>query len=199
MAKVYMFDPETREFMGEEDAFVEPVKGKDVEAVNATLFPPIPDIPAGYSQVFRRGVWTVVEDHRGQRALDIANRRFYTVSQLGNIPTGHVTVHKDMEKDYLEHPHHYGFSESSFFRLEEDAIAAIDLEDDKQKKLDERYALFDFADWRMQRALDTGDSEEQQRIRDYRSFLRDFTKRDTWWELPIPSLDEFIKETKEKS
>ncbi|MDR1528404.1 MAG: hypothetical protein LBS22_02345 [Puniceicoccales bacterium] len=65
--------------------------------------------------------------------------------------------------------------------------------------MDERYALFGFADWRMQRALDTGDSEEQQHIRDYRSFLRDFTKRDTWWELPIQAMNEFIKETKEKS
>jgi hypothetical protein len=51
--------------------------------------------------------------------------------------------------------------------------------------------VFTIADWRIQRTLDNGDSEEQQRIRHYRNYLRNFTKRDTWWEAPILSMEEF--------
>jgi hypothetical protein len=51
--------------------------------------------------------------------------------------------------------------------------------------------MFTIADWRMQRVLDNSDLEEQQRIRHYRNYLRNSTKRDSWWEAPILSMEEF--------
>jgi hypothetical protein len=199
MAKVYMFDIETREYLCTEDAFVEPVRGQDVNAINATLFPPLPDIPKGYVQVFKGGAWMAVQDHRNKRAFDIENKRFYTISQLGNVPSGHVIVDGETEREFRERPDHFVVTDD-IYRLREDAIAAIDLEDDKRKKRETRNAMLASINWKVFRAEDAirlngsdgyDGEEELHDLAQYRQYLRDFTKQDTWWTLPILPLEEF--------
>jgi hypothetical protein len=200
MAKVYMFDIETREFLKEEDAFVEPVRGQDVNAINATLFPPLPNVPKGYVQVFKRGAWMAVQDHRHKRAFDIENKRFHTISQLGNVPKGHVLVDGDTEREYREHPDHFVVTETSLSKRNQDEIDIIDLEDAKRRKREARDAMLLSTDWKVFRAEDAirlyglndldGD-EKIHHLAQYRQYLRDFTNQDTWWEAPILSLEEF--------
>jgi hypothetical protein len=204
MAKVFIFDPETREYMGQEDAFVEPVNGMDLCSPNGTFLPPLADVPPGHSQIFQGGKWRLVPDHRGKRALDIANGRFYTISQLGNVPHGHTTVEGDTERHYREHPTHYVVTESSLTKRSDEEISAIDQEDAMRRKRKERDTILSSIDWKVFReedAIRLNISEEEGTIHHlagYRQYLRDFTKQDAWWQVPILSMDEFINETKEK-
>jgi hypothetical protein len=204
MAKVFIFDPETREYMGEEDAFVEPVNGMDLCSPNGTFLLPLADVPPGHSQIFQGGEWRLVPDHRGKRAVDIASGQFYTISKLGNMPKGHAIVDGQTEKNYLEHPHHYVATESSIEKRSEEEIAAIKLEDAKRRKRNERDAMLSSIDWKVFReedAIRLNISEEEDAIHHlaaYRQYLRNFTKHDAWWEDTIPSLDEFNNKEREK-
>jgi hypothetical protein len=59
MAKGYIFDTETREYVGEEEAFVDPVNGSDLCLPNGTFLPPLADVPPGHSQIFQGGQWRI--------------------------------------------------------------------------------------------------------------------------------------------
>jgi hypothetical protein len=68
--KNYTFNPETREDVGEEYAFVEPVNGSDLSQPNDTFFEPFSYVPSGHSQVFRGRAWRIVPDFRGRTVFD---------------------------------------------------------------------------------------------------------------------------------
>jgi hypothetical protein len=81
----------------------------------------------------------------------------------------------------------------------EEEIAAIIVEEIKLAKRQERDAMFSTVDWKVARAEDATRLQVYDgcdEIRDfarYRQYLRDFTKRQDWWTLPILPYDEFIK------
>ena len=192
MNKVYIFDTETREFLGEEDAFVDPVNGMDLCLPNGTFLPPLVDVPQGHSQVFQGGKWRMVHDFRGKRAFDCANRWFYTISSLGNLPDGHVIVDENVETLYREHPDHFVVTATSLSKRGEEEIDTIARENAKRHKRDTRNAILSSIDWKVFReedairlnGLDRQDDEIHDLAR-YRQYLRDFTKQDSWWENPI--------------
>jgi hypothetical protein len=205
--KVFTFDPLTREYTGEEDAFVEPVNGMDLCSPNGTFLAPLADVPPGNSQIFQGGEWRLVPDHRGKRALDISSKRFYTISQLGSLPTGHVTVDEDMERDYLDHPDHYILTNTSFSKRSEEEVAAIEVGTAKRRKRSERDAMLSSTDWKVFRKEDAirlgisadGAADTINLLALYRQYLRDFTKQEGWWDTPILSLEEFENNEKELS
>lgn len=195
--QVYIFDSDSGEFLRGEDIFLCPVSGGPLLPSNGTFLPPPQDIPPNRVAVFRNGGWALVDDFRGQRKFDIQTKRFSTVTAIGPLPQTHVIVDGDTEQEYREHPDHFVVTDN-IYRLGQDEISRKEAQKEQNRNRHRRENMFAVADWRMQRAMDNGDLDEQQWIRYYRNFLRDFTKQYRWWELTIPSLEEFIKE-KEQS
>ena len=190
MNKVYIFDTETREFLGEEDVFLCPITEGPLLPTNGTFLPPPQNIPPNHVPVFRNNTWELVDDFRGQRKFDPQTKRISTVTAIGPLPQTHVIIPKATEREYLEHPDHFVVTDN-IYRLGEDEISKMEVRKKRDRKSHERRNMFATADWRMQRAVDTGDADDISRIREYRNYLRDFTNNDNWWEIPILSLDEF--------
>ncbi len=59
---VFNFSPDTKEFIGESDAYIAPNTGLPR---NCTQTPP-PEIKQGFTPVWLGEEWQLVEDHRGQ-------------------------------------------------------------------------------------------------------------------------------------
>jgi hypothetical protein len=199
MRKVYIFNPETREYVGEEYAFVEPVNGSDLCLPNGTFFEPFSYVPSGHSQVFHGGAWRIVPDFRGRTAFDTTTQQFETITQLGNIPDSKIIVDDATKQDYLAHPSYYVVTETSLAKRSDGEIADINIEEAARVKRRERNAMFSTVDWKIARAEDAtrlhlydGYNEILDCAR-YRQYLRDFTKHQDWWTLPILTQEEFIK------
>jgi hypothetical protein len=72
----------------------------------------------------------------------------------------HVIVDRDMEQEYREHPDDFLVTDN-IYCLGDDEISKMEARKEQNRKLCKRKNMFTIADWRMQRALDNGDLEEQ--------------------------------------
>lgn len=70
------------------------------------------------------------------------------------------------------------------------------LDEAKQAKRYERNNHLIDADWRLQRAQDERDVAEEEVVREYRRYLRDFTDVPNWWNCEILSFEEFSEGVK---
>lgn len=87
---IYNLSSSTNEFIGKGDGFIPANTG--LPAYSTDIAPP--SVSDGFVAVFNfeSGKWTVVEDHRGKTVYDIHTGNATTISQLGNLPDGVVTV-----------------------------------------------------------------------------------------------------------
>jgi hypothetical protein len=200
--QVYIFDSDSGEFLRGEDIFLCPVTGGPLLPPNGTFIPPPQHIPPSRVAVFRDGRWVLVDDFRGQRKFDPRTKQFSNVTTIGPIPQSHVIVDGDTEREYMEHPDHYVATNTAFSKRSDEEIAAIDREDARYHRRNDRDAMLSSVDWKVcreQDAIRLNISEHEAadtilHLARYRQYLRDFTKQEDWWDIPIPSLEEFIKE-----
>jgi hypothetical protein len=88
-------------------------------------------------------------------------------------------------------------TENSFAKRSDEEISAIILGDAKRCKRNERDAMLSAIDWKVFREEDairldiSGEVDAIHLLAAYRQYLRDFTKRDGWWDLPILPMDDF--------
>lgn len=87
---IYNLSSSTNEFIGKGDGYIPANTG--LPAYSTDIAPP--SASDGFVAVFNfeSGKWTVVEDHRGKTVYDIHTGNATTISQLGNLPDGVVTV-----------------------------------------------------------------------------------------------------------
>lgn len=95
---VYKYDELTKEYIGVETAFIDPLEselqGKEIFLLpaNATFTAPLV-VKDGYAQVFKDGVWNYIEDHRGEEYW-LPDDEFGTpareMKELGSFPEGAV-------------------------------------------------------------------------------------------------------------
>jgi hypothetical protein len=75
----------------------------------------------------------------------------------------------------------------------------LQIEQQKEKKRWARNRAFGEVDWRAWRNIDQetmqlSPDDDWKKIADYRRYLRDFTRLENWWTLPIPTYEQFLKE-----
>jgi len=78
--KVYSYHPISREFTYEEDAFIDPIRGKAILPAHATFKKPDLEIPEGFVAIFdnaKDGNWELIEDHRGT---------VYNILEINHLP-----------------------------------------------------------------------------------------------------------------
>ena len=87
---IYNLSSSTNEFIGKGDGYIPANTG--LPAYSTDIAPP--SASDGFVAVFNfeSGKWAVVEDHRGKTVYDIHTGSATTISQLGNLPDGVVTV-----------------------------------------------------------------------------------------------------------
>lgn len=87
---IYNLSSSTNEFIGKGDGYIPANTG--LPAYSTDIAPP--SVSDGFVAVFNfeSGKWTVVEDHRGKTVYNIHTRSATTISQLGNLPDGVVTI-----------------------------------------------------------------------------------------------------------
>ncbi|WP_115190427.1 tail fiber assembly protein [Citrobacter braakii] len=87
---IYNLSSSTNEFIGKGDGYIPANTG--LPAYSTDIAPP--SASDGFVAVFNfeSGKWTVVEDHRGKTVYNIHTGSAITISQLGNLPDGVVTV-----------------------------------------------------------------------------------------------------------
>lgn len=87
---IYNLSSSTNEFIGKGDGYIPANTG--LPAYSTDIAPP--SVSDGFVAVFNfeSGKWTVVEDHRGKTVYNIHTGSAITISQLGNLPDGVVTI-----------------------------------------------------------------------------------------------------------
>lgn len=87
---IYNLSSSTHEFIGKGDGYIPANTG--LPAYSTDIAPP--SVSDGFVAVFNfeSGKWTVVEDHRGKTVYNIHTGSATTISQLGNLPDGVVTI-----------------------------------------------------------------------------------------------------------
>ncbi len=162
--KIYMFDEVTKEYLGEEDALIDPLEtqkqGKPIYllAANATFERP-PAAKPGYARIFADG-WQYVDDNRGKTAVN-AERGIFEVDYPGE-KGGDTIVTDEMQK---------GLDNGDFIVDEGKVIAKSECLKAAEKR-EERNMLiaatdkFMFADYPIA-------EDERERYRQYRKYLRD--------------------------
>lgn len=95
MTIIYLFDPETGEYVGTKEARLDPF-GKELlpdhnHKSRTTIAPP--EVEDGYARVFDRDAqaWKQVEDHRKDTVYDIKGGREKKIKALGPLPRNVTT------------------------------------------------------------------------------------------------------------
>ncbi|EAX8474373.1 DUF4376 domain-containing protein [Salmonella enterica] len=90
---VFNFSPDTKEFIGESDAYIAPNTGLPS---NCTQTPP-PEIKQGFTPVWLGEEWQLVEDHRGQTFYDKQSGHKVYITELGPL-SENITIISPMSK-----------------------------------------------------------------------------------------------------
>ena len=102
---VYLFDEKNKNFIGSEQAYLDPeetrAQGREIYLLPAyaTFDEPPADVPAGHVAVFN-GAWVIVPDNRGKKILKTDNLGSYIAESEEITPAEHVLT--DQEIDGLE-------------------------------------------------------------------------------------------------
>ena len=180
--EIYMFDGETKEYIGAEDALLDPLEtkkqGKHVYLLpaNATFDRP-PAAEDGKAVIFDDG-WKQVVDNRGKTAVN-ADRGIFEIDYLGE-KEGDTIVTAEMQK---------GLDDGTFV-VEQGRI----VEKPRQMKAAERrlernmlIAATDkymFADYPIS-------EEEREKYRQYRQYLRDIPEQESFPDEGIKTFGEW--------
>ncbi len=83
---VYNYDSDTGEYLGLETAYESPMEpGVYLMPAHSTETAP-PEADAGHLPVFADGVWSLIEDHRGEIWYDTATQERHEIKTLGAVP-----------------------------------------------------------------------------------------------------------------
>lgn len=96
---VYKYDEETKEYLGEETALINPLEselqGKDIYLLPANATFEKPNLQDGFASVFNGEQWENIEDNRGKEywlETDTFGTPAHTMKELGAFPAGAVFV-----------------------------------------------------------------------------------------------------------
>ena len=180
--EIYMFDGETKEYIGAEDALLDPLEtkkqGKPVYLLPANGFFDRPPIAEGGKAVIFDDGWKQVVDNRGKTAVN-ADRGIFEIDYLGE-KEGDTIVTAEMQK---------GLDDGTFV-VEQGRI----VEKPRQMKAAERrlernmlIAATDkymFADYPIS-------EEEREKYRQYRQYLRDIPEQESFPDEGIKTFGEW--------
>jgi hypothetical protein len=135
------------------------------------------------------------EDHLREWVIDLINKQFRAVSQLGPLPPGQVAVGTDTVLDYTAHPDHYSVTDSAITQLSADEIAQLEPAKVKGEKMLERTELLTAVDWGVMRQgghalLNIPQSDDPYSLAAYRQYLGEFNHSPDWWMVHMLTYDE---------
>lgn len=95
--QVYKYDEETKEYLGSEQALINPLEselqGKEIYLLPANATFEKPNLQEGFASVFNNGKWENIEDNRGKEYwlnTDTFDTPAHTMKELGAFPAGAV-------------------------------------------------------------------------------------------------------------
>ena len=124
----YRYDEETKEFIGIQNAQVDPMCGGYLLPADCT-FIEVPDKIDGYTQVFDidNNVWEQVKDHRGHYEVREEDFSFDIVNYIGEAKEGYIFVNDEVYENYLKDKDRYKI-------VDHQVIDIIDTEEYKEIK-----------------------------------------------------------------
>jgi hypothetical protein len=191
ITKVFIFDNDTGEFLREEDPFLCPIRKVPLLPPNGTFSAPPPDIPSNHVAAFWENRWHVVPDNRGKTVFDLETQSFLCNPYLGVLPPNEILVDEATEVEYRKFPYHFEVTPNTLRRLSDEEITRVDVIEAQEEKRWQRDILLSKSDWMISRVTDQNNHSEVQLLRNYRQYLRDFTARENWEQLPIDDFQQF--------
>lgn len=102
MKKAYLYDAESKEYIGEEAACPSPLE-KDVYLYPACSTPlPPPKTEPGETACFENQQWNVVKDFRGKKQIEIQTQKITTITHLGPLKKGFYIISEEQEQEINE-------------------------------------------------------------------------------------------------
>lgn len=160
--RVYNLRADTREFIGEGDAWIPPWTGLPADCTDIAP----PDIPEGHVAIFDADSqsWALVEDHRGQTVYSTENRQAMFISTPGPLPENTTCLVPeaawmvwDGEK-WVEDPE--ALAQAMQARAEAE----------RQRRLDAANRIT--ADWRVELMLGTLSGEDKTSLAAWMAFIK---------------------------
>lgn len=108
---VYNYDENTKEYLGSEEAYIDPLMTKQTGVTqyfipcNATKDIP-PEAPNGYVQVYKDGIWTLIRDYRGKFQINPSNE-LSVVNYIGEPTDDSVVLTEAQYQQLLAKPEYY--------------------------------------------------------------------------------------------
>jgi hypothetical protein len=104
----YRYNKVTKELLGEQQAFQDPLNGGYLLPQYCTFTEPGAK-ETGYTQVYDKGqdIWVKTEDHRGEWQVKLDDLTFSLVDYIGGIKEGYQLVTQEEVANYLEDSDRY--------------------------------------------------------------------------------------------
>lgn len=129
----YKYDKETKEYLGTQEAQINPLEGGYLLPANSTFIEPQQNAP-GYVNVFENDIWVVKADNRGKWQVKLDDITFSAVDYIGE-KEGFQVISDEVYEDYQENNDKYAVVDGVFTDIS-------DTEEYKQKKAQEREQAF---------------------------------------------------------
>ncbi len=182
MKKIYFYDQDTHEYLGQDNAFLDPLETKRQRKeiyllpANATFELPLEE-KEGYARIFQKS-WQYVADNRGKKAVN-TERGLFTIDYLGERQRD-TLITAELKKDLDE----------GRKIIRNGAIIDKPIEDKKAEMRLKRDILLLSTDKMMLEDYPLTD-EEREQYRQYRKYLRDIPKAEEFPELEVKTFEEW--------
>lgn len=180
--KIYLFDEDTKEYQGEENAYIDPRESQK-QGTEVYLLPPNAVFSAppaeqnGYARIYDGG-WQYVVDNRGKTAVN-AERGLFEVDYIGE-KEGDTIVTDEMQAEL----------DNGTLVIDGGAVVAKPAEMKAAEKRTERDGLLSLTDKYMLADFPVSEDEREEYC-SYRQYLRDIPETEGFPDIAIKSFDEW--------
>lgn len=134
---LYCYDEITKEYTGTAEPLVDPKTEEYLKWGFSTWEAP-PEVDEGQKAVIKNGHWTVLDDNRGKKQINLETLEISDIDYLGEEQDGYQFITEAVAEDFKTHPEKYKVIDGVFTDISDtDEYKAQQLEKAKASKLAE--------------------------------------------------------------
>lgn len=134
---MYCYDETTGEYTGTAEPLVDPKTGEYLKWGFSTWEAP-PEVDESQKAVIKDGHWTVLDDNRDKKQINLETLEISDIDYLGNVQDGYQLITEETAEDFKTHPEKYKVIDGVFTDISNtDEYKAQQLEKAKTAKLAE--------------------------------------------------------------
>ena len=132
---LYCYDEITKEYTGTAEPLVDPKTEEYLKWGFSTWEAP-PEVEEGQKAVIKNGHWTVLDDNRGKKQINLETLEISDVDYLGDVQDGYQLISDETAEDFKTHPEKYKVIDGVFTDISDtEEYKAQELEKAKAAKL----------------------------------------------------------------